>query len=293
MESKFRTPIRSFGNIVVKMESFNSAGSHKSRAARHMIEKAIADGDIEKNGSRRILEKTGGNLGVGLAFEGGRQGIAIDLVIGLSFSPIKKALCKAFGANLVGLDLLNEGKSPREVIDILREQRGDEYFFTDQFNNSANVESHLIETGPEYVEQLEVNSKFNRDKIIMVKAAGTGASFTGIAKALRKKWPKTRCELVFPKGCDIFKNTYSEHKIEGIAVGVEPPFLDQSLVDGITSVTDVEAHNGQENFARELGFYPGMSSGANYHAAKLMASKNPDATIVTVAYDSGESYFRN
>ncbi|MFT4706215.1 MAG: cysteine synthase [Yoonia sp.] len=42
--------------------------------------------------------------------------------------------------------------------------------------------------------------------------------------------------------------------------------------------------------ASELGFFPGISSGANYHASKSVSKSNPDAIVVTVAYDSGEAY---
>ena len=53
------------GQIVVKVESFNPAGSIKDRPALNMIEAAEKQGLINKD--TVIIEPTSGNMGVGLA----------------------------------------------------------------------------------------------------------------------------------------------------------------------------------------------------------------------------------
>ena len=284
------TPIRTIGGVTVKLEAFNPGGSHKSRAARHMIRRAVAEHGLVAGDERRILEKTGGNLGVGLAYEARRLGIGVDLVVGLSFSPVKRRLCEIYGARLVGLDRLRAGLSPREVIEELLASEPDRYVFTDQFRNTANLEAHLEETGPEFLHQLDGAGLLDGRRLILVKGAGTGASFTGIARTLKARVPQLECCLVLPQGCDIDTGTFRDHPLEGTAVGVVPPFLDRSLVDRIVTVSDEEAFDGQQRLARDAGFFPGVSSGANYHVAAMLSEQLPDAAIVTMAYDVGDAY---
>ena len=283
------TPLRRAGNRLVKLEALQPGGSHKARAARFILRRAIAEGALAPFGKRRILEKSGGNLGVGLAFEAARNGIGVDLVIGLSFSRVKRALCIEYGATMVGEDLLERGFTPKEVIARMLEEYPGTYVFTDQFANEANLAAHLEETGPELVAQLRAEIAPGQP-LILVKGAGTGASFQGIATRLRQHFDDLRCILVMPPDCDLAGEHHRDHPLEGFAVGVRPPFLDAGLVDAIRVVDGEEARAGQRAMARDIGFYPGMSSGANYAAAIRIAAENPQALVVTLAYDSGESY---
>ncbi len=255
-----------------------------------MIENASARGELEPFGSRRILERTGGNLGAGLAFEAARYGIGVDLVIGRSFAPVNRALCVAFGARLVGEDLLDAGMDPPEVVEHLLERHGDKYFFTDQFTNCANLEAHITETGPEFAGQLSAATAIDGRRLILVKGAGTGASFTRIATALRTVDPAPECILTMPVGCNMDTNEFVEHSLEGLAVKMIPPFLDRFLVDRTVWVSKEDARRGQRLLAAEVGFFPGMSSGANYVVARRVAAERPDAIVATIIHDKGESY---
>jgi cysteine synthase len=287
------TPIRTHENIVVKMEAFNMAGSHKSRAARFMVQDAVDRGLLQPGGSRRILEKTGGNLGVGLAYAASKLDIGVDLVVGRSFSRVKRALCEAFGARLAGEDLLDRGLQPKDVIAHLLANDGDSYLFLDQFNNRANYQAHLVETGPEIVLQIDALCLDPARPLILVCGAGTGASFGGISAALAAEYRPFTGVLVLPEGSDLDKGVFPTHALEGIAVGVTPPFLDRSRVDRIIYVSNDQARRGQSRMAASIGYYPGMSSGANFHAAELIARENPNAIVVTIAYDNGEAYLAN
>lgn len=284
-----QTPVRRIANRLVKLEALQPGGSHKARAARFILRRAIAEGALTPFGERRILEKSGGNLGVGLAFEAARLGIGVDLVIGLSFSRVKRALCIEYGATMVGEDLLERGFTPKEVIARMLEEHPETYVFTDQFANEANLAAHLEETGPELVAQIRAEIAPGQS-LILVKGAGTGASFQGIATRLREHFDDLRCILVMPPDCDLSGERHRDHPLEGFAVGVRPPFLDAGLVDAIRVVDGEDARAGQRAMARDIGFYPGMSSGANYAAASRIAAENPQALVVTLAYDSGESY---
>lgn len=283
------TPLRRKGNILVKMEALQPGSSHKARASRHIIRRAIENGDLCPGGPRRILEKSGGNLGVGLAFEAARHGIGVDLVIGLSFSRIKRAMCERYGARVICDDLLRAGMSPKEVVLKLAEEQPERYFFTDQFSNEANLAAHLAETGPEVTAQLRPLLRKGQP-LILVLGAGTGASFQGISTVLKDAFDNVSCHLVMPEGCDLATNSFCDHPLEGFAVGVRPPFLDLALVDDIHQIDGAGARAGQARMATDIGFFPGMTSGANYAVAHRLGAAHPDALILTLAYDSGEAY---
>ncbi|QYO67049.1 PLP-dependent cysteine synthase family protein [Leptolyngbya sp. 7M] len=276
-------------NIFVKLEQFNPTGSHKYRAAKFIVNRAIKDGELAPYGERRIIEKSGGNLGLGLAFEARKKGIGVDLVIGLSFSPLKRCLCEQFGARLIGQELLEQGMQPKQIINQILEQHGEKYFYTDQFNNPENLRAHYDETGPEIVKQLEEMGLTNKE-IILVKGAGTGASVTGIGRRLKEKLNKAKVFLVQPDNCDIKQRLFCEHHIEGIMVGIYPPFLEADLIDELISVTEQEAIEGQKMFAQQTGLFPGISSGANFYAASSIAKQFKDSVVLTVSYDYGEGY---
>lgn len=283
------SPLRRIGNIVVKMEALQPGSSHKARSARHIIAAAIEQGALTAGGPKRIIEKSGGNLGVGLAYEAARHGIGVDLVIGLSFSRIKRAMCERYGARVVGDAQLRAGMTPKEVVTTLLAEHPDRYFFTDQFANPANLAAHLAETGPEIVDQLRPILRHGQ-RLVVVLGAGTGASFQGIATHVKRAFANVSCVLVMPAGCDLATDTYVDHPLEGFAVGVRPPFLDPALIDQTQQIDTEAARQGQSDMARLLGFLLGMTSGANFAVARRLAAADPEALVFTLAYDSGEAY---
>jgi cysteine synthase len=285
------TPIRQFENIFVKLEAFNPGGSHKFRAAKYIVDDAFQEGSNGFNKPVKIIEKTGGNFGIGLACAAMSRGLEVHLVVGKAFLSSKRFICQQYGATLVGQNLIERGFQPAEVIEMLLLESPGEYFFTDQFQNPANLKAHQQETGPELVEQLMNLGLRGEDKLILVKSAGTGASFTGVASVLKDYFPNLVCHLVFPNGCDLHKDTYVDHRLDGIAVGRRPPFLELSLVDHVHYVSDRDAASGQAAMAKDVWFYPGRSSGAVYFVSKKIAEQDTNGQlVVTFAYDSGEAY---
>ncbi|PTE19565.1 pyridoxal-5'-phosphate-dependent protein [Cereibacter changlensis JA139] len=284
------TPVISpLTNLRIKMEHLNPGGSHKSRAARYIIESAIVAGELRPGGPRRILEKSGGNFGIGLAYEAAKHDIGVDLVIGLSFSPLKRVLCQEYGARLVGLDLLHQGMQPKDVVATLLAADANRYFFTNQFANPGNFEAHLHETGPEIVQQVRADlDRFAGCSLVL--GAGTGAHAAALATVLRESCAVVELVLVEPENCSFAEGRFGDHAQKGTAVGVLPPFLDFAHVDRIIPVSDAEAFEGQKRFARETGFYPGPTSGANYHLACQNAATSPERLVISMIYDAGDCY---
>lgn len=284
------TPLLSFGsNLFVKMEANNPAGSHKVRAARFIIESAIARKEIIV-GETTVIEKTGGNFGFGLALVCAEYGIPVELAIGLSFSPIKRKMLSEIGVDVIGVEMLKSGKSPREVVEwhlSNQESLGKKYFYTDQFKNPDSLKAHETTTGPEISSQLK---SLNIDEITLVKCAGTGASLTGVTKSLIRDGFKVKVVLVEPHGCDSKRGIFVDHKMEGMSVGVTPPFIDWSLIDEINHVTYDEMSSSKLEFLKRYGYFIGNTSAACFHASKNIHKNNSNENILMFVYDHGLWY---
>lgn len=265
--------------------------SHKARAARYILDRALAEGKIIP-GQTTVIEKTGGNFGFGLALACADLHIPVELAVGLSFSAVKRRCLELFGASLIGIDALKQGSTPREVVEWhLANARGlgKSYFYTDQFNNPANVLAHEIETGPEIIDQLEAWPEL--EEISFVGCAGTGAHLTGITRALRGDGYRVNAILVEPAGCDSKSGIFVSHKLEGCAVGVKPPVLDWELIDETIHVDESAMLYAQRQFATKHGFFIGNTSAACASvAASIQSRTSRHHKILTIAYDHGLWY---
>ena len=257
-----------------------------------MISVAVDSGKIIP-GRTTIIEKTGGNLGIGLAVEANRRGIDLDLAVGLSFSPFKRKLLEYYGANMIGIEMMKEGLQPREVIDFHINNQSDigkEYFFIDQFTNESNTNAHFEETGPEIAEFIVANRLANR-KIILLGGIGSGASLCGAGSYLKLCFQNVSVVGVQPEGCSIVDEVFNEHPIQGLAVGVKPKIFDESVIDYYVSISSDKAEKGQNILLNQLGIYGGISTGANIGAIEeLIKEIDQDYIIFSFVYDSGDSY---
>lgn len=278
--------------ILVKMELNNLSGSHKFRAADYIIQDAIRTGKIDKNTT--VIEKTGGNFGFGLLVACLKHEIPVELAIGLSFSQVKKNKLEKLGAKLIGIDMLKAGKSPKEVIDWHLEHQenlGKKYFYTDQFNNMGSYQAHL-KTGQEICNQLK--SDFPTvHKLTLVACAGTGASFMGISDTLKAQGYELDTILVEPEGCDSQNNIFIDHPLEGMSVGVTPPFLKW---EGVSTQKYVE-HDAIDTVKKDVflryGLFIGNTSAACYKVAQDVVKEvtfSPQHKVLTFFYDSGIWY---
>ena len=284
--------IRCDERLYTKLEMNNPGGSHKFRAASHIVDQAVAAGEIVP-GVTTVIEKTGGNFGFGLLAACHRYDVAVELAVGLGFSQTKRDLLECFGARLIGKEMLREGATPKEVVQHHLEHQqvlGRQYFYTDQFQNPLGIEAHRATTGKELAVQLRVQGAGER--ILFVGCAGTGASFTGVAQALRDSGLELYTVLVEPQGCDARAGLFVDHRCEGMAVGVSPPFLDWSLVGEIRRVALDDLLDTQRWLYLQTGLYMGNTAAATLAVARAL-HQDPayrDWSIVTLAYDAGLWY---
>ena len=276
------------GEVLVKVESFNPAGSVKDRIGIAMIEAAEGDGRLRPG--MAIVEPTSGNTGIALAFVAAAKGYPIVLVMPETMTIERRNLLKAYGAQLV-LTPGSEGiKGSIARATAIRDAAPQRYFMPQQFENPANPEIHRRTTGEEIWRDTDGSVD------AFVAAVGTGGTLTGVGRLLRERKPGVRIVAVEPDASPVLSGGEpGPHKIQGAGTGFIPPILDTGIFDEVLRVTDGEAIAMARRAAREEGLLVGISAGANIHAALQVAAR-PEMRgkrIVTIGCDTGERYLSN
>ncbi len=271
--------------ILGKMESANPAGSVKDRIGLAMVEAAEAAGDLVP-GESVIVEPTSGNTGIALAFVAAARGYRCILTMPESMSMERRALLKAYGAELV---LTPAPEGMRGAIAKAQEIAADTpgAFIPHQFENPANPDVHARTTA------VEIWDDTDGAVDVFVAGVGTGGSVTGVGRVLKEKKPDVRVVAVEPADSPVLSGgDPSPHKIQGIGAGFVPGVLDTGVYDEVIQATAEDAFEVSRRLAREEAILTGISAGANVWAAMQMAKRpeNQGAVIVTIICDTGERY---
>ena len=268
-------------NIYVKLEKYNVGGSVKDRAVLGMLQDAKEKGFIHEDSI--IVEATSGNTGIALAMVGAILHIKTVIIMPESMSKERRELIKAYGAQLILTPKETGMKGALERANEILEKYPNA-FTLGQFVNPANPDMHYRTTGAEIAEQVP-----NVD--VFVAGIGTGGTFTGVTRRLKEHNPNLKAIAVEPTGSPaITEGKGGPHKIQGIGAGFIPENFDQSLMDGVQTVSDEEAFSEVQIFMRESGISIGLSAGAAIVAAKRIAREMPNANIVVIAPDGVEKY---
>jgi len=270
-------------DIFVKLEFLNPGGSIKDRIGVGMIARAARAGLLQPGGT--IIEPTAGNTGIALALVGVQMGYRVILCVPENFSIEKREVMKALGGEVVLTPKDDGMKGAIARSEELAREIPNSYV-PQQFANVFNTESHYETTGPEIYQQMEGRVD------AFVTGAGTGGTFTGVAKYLRERIPGVYCVVVEPQGSILKGGEAGPHEVEGIgASSFIPPVLDLSLADEIIQIVDEPAFAMVARLAREEGILGASSAGANVAAALQVAQKlGRGKRVVTIIPDAAERY---
>ena len=268
--------------IFLKLESANPGGSVKDRIALSMIQDAEKKGELKPG--MTLLEATSGNTGIGLAFVAAAKGYPITLVMPDTMTQERRALLKAYGAELV---LTPGSGGMKGAVDKASElAAGDaKFFLVRQFDNPANPEIHRRTTALEVLEQVPELDAF-------VAGIGTGGTITGVGEVLRQKKPGTLVVAVEPIDSPLLtQGKAGPHKIQGIGANFVPSILNKEAYTRIEDVGYEDSLRIARRLAREEGLLTGISTGAIVFAAlKVAAELGTGKTVVAVLCDTGERY---
>lgn len=274
------------GNLIVKLERNNPAGSIKDRAAKYMIEEAEKKG-VLKDGST-IIEPTSGNTGIGIAAIAASKGYKAIIVMSEAMTVERQNLIKAYGAEVVLTPAAGGMKASIEKAEELS-YKVENSWIAGQFDNRDNVKAHIETTGPEIWEDTDGNVDF------LVAGIGTGGTLTGTGEYLKSKNPSIKVIAVEPKASPVLTEgikAAAPHKIQGIGAGFIPSILNTTLYDEVISVSNEDAWETTRQLAVKEGLLCGISSGAALGAGRELASRpeNKKKNIVVILPDTGERY---
>ena len=272
------------GNVAVKLEFYNPAGSVKDRIGRAIIDAAEEAGALKPGGT--IVEGTSGNTGIALAMVGAARGYNVILTMPETMSAERRVLLRAYGAKIVltpGTDGMRGAvEKAQEIV-----ATTDNAILASQFSNEANPAIHYKTTGPEIWDATD--GKID----IFVSGIGTGGTISGAGKYLKEKNPNLQIVAVEPQDSPLLsEGRVGPHKIQGLGANFVPDTLDREIYDSVIAVSGEEAIRTSRALATQEGILGGISSGAAVYAAleEAKKSENKDKLIVAVVPDFGERY---
>lgn len=219
-------------NLFAKLELLNPLGSVKDRTGAWMIKDAEKSGLLKPDTT--IVEATAGNTGLGIAFSALEKGYRVIFVVPEKFSLEKQALMKALGAEIINTPraggMLGAAKKAEEIV-----QNIGNAISLKQFENLSNPLAHYESTGPEIYRDLDGDISY------FVMGAGSGGTFSGVARYLKEQNPNIKAVLVDPIGSTLGGGEHGDYEIEGIGNDFVAKTMDLSLVDEVIKVSDDDA----------------------------------------------------
>lgn len=270
--------------VLAKLEYLNPAGSVKDRVAKSMLDDAEAKGILKPDSV--IIEPTSGNTGIGLCSVAAARGYKVIIVMPETMSAERRALMKAYGAQLV----LTEGAKGMSGAIAKANELAKELpnaFVAGQFVNPANPAAHIATTGPEIWQDTD------GDVDIFVAGVGTGGTITGVGKYLKSRRPAVRVVAVEPADSPVLSGGKAgPHALQGIGAGFVPDVLDTGVYDEVMTATKEDSFAAARMLAKREGVLAGISSGTALWAAIEQAKRpeNEGKTIVVLLPDTGDRY---
>jgi cysteine synthase B len=269
-----RLPGATTNSVLVKLEGNNPAGSVKDRPALSMITHAEARGEIKPGDT--LIEATSGNTGIALAMAAAIKGYRMVLIMPEHMSVERRAVMKAFGAEIVLVTKEASMEGARDLADEM--QRDGKGKVLDQFANPDNPRAHYEGTGPEIWRDTQGSITH------FVSSMGTTGTIMGTSRFLKEKNPNVQIVGVQPA---------DGASIPGIRRWPEaylPKIYDRARVDRIMDVTQEDAERTARELAAREGIFAGISSGGAVAAALRLSQEVSNAVIVAIICDRGDRY---
>ena len=260
--------------ILAKLEGNNPAGSVKDRPAFSMIKGAESRGEIKPGDT--LIEATSGNTGIALAMASAMRGYKMVLIMPEDLSIERRQSMAAYGAEII-LTPASLGMEYARDLATQMQQEGKGHIL-DQFANPDNPRAHYETTGPElWRDTAEKITHF-------VSAMGTTGTIMGVSQYLKEQRSTIQIIGVQPE---------DGARIAGIRRWPEaylPKIFNESLVDQIEQVSQIEAEDMTRQLARTESIFCGVSSGGACAVALRIAEQVENAVIAFIVCDRGDRY---
>jgi len=274
-------------HIYAKYEAFNLTGSLKDRVAYHILYNAYEKGLIKPDDI--IAEATSGNTGISFSAIGSYLGHKVIIYMPDWMSKERISLMESYGAE-VRLVSREEGGflGSIDLCEKLKEKGG--VFLPYQFSNEENVNTHIIYTGEEFINQL---AKIGVVPESVVAGVGTGGTVMGLGLKFRQHNPDCTIHPLEPLSSPTLSTGFKvgSHRIQGISDEFIPPILKLSELNEIVSVDDSDSIIMARMLSSALGLGVGVSSGANFIGACMVQNLyGDDRCVATIFPDDSKKY---
>ncbi|MDA9600189.1 cysteine synthase CysM [Nitrosomonadales bacterium] len=262
------------GEIYLKLEGNNPAGSVKDRPAFFMINEAELSGKIKPGDT--LIEATSGNTGIALAMVAAMRGYKMVLIMPENQSIERRQTMKAFGAEIILTS--QEGSMELARDTALGMQKKGMGIVLDQFGNTNNPKAHYEGTGPEIWR--DTNEKVTH----FISSMGTTGTIVGTSKFLKEKNKNIQIIGVQPE---------EGAQIPGIRKWPKeylPSIFSDDNIDEIVNVSQKNAEETARKLAKNEGIFSGASTGGALFVALQIAKQNHNSHIVSIACDRGDRY---
>lgn len=262
------------GNVFLKLEGNNPAGSVKDRPALSMIKRAQEKGRIKPGDT--LIEATSGNTGIALAMASAVMGYKMILVMPENQSVERRQTMQAYGAKLVLTSQEGSMELARDTAEKMQSEGMG--IILDQFANPDNPLAHYEGTGP------EIWNATQKKITHFVSSMGTTGTIVGTSRYLKEQNQDIQIIGVQPE---------EGSQIPGIRkwpIEYVPKIFTNENIDEIRYVTQQEAEETARDLAKIEGVFSGASTGGALFVAMKLAKENPDANIVSIACDRGDRY---
>ena len=271
-------------SLFLKCEGFNFAGSIKLKAAAAMVAAAEREGRLRPGST--LIESSSGNLGVALSMIAASRGYRFLCVTDSRCNLSSRQLMEALGScvHVIAEPDATGGYLAARIEYVRALCAEDErYVWLNQYENAANWQAHHLTTAPAIARQ------FPGLDVLFV-GAGTTGTLMGCARYFRDRQLPTRIVAIDAAGSVTFGGVPGRRLIPGLGTSVRPKLLDESYVDDVVRVGEVETIQACHRLARH-GFLFGGSTGTVVSGAlRWLAEQDRELTAVAIAPDLGEHY---
>jgi cysteine synthase B len=239
-----------------------------------MIRRAEERGEIKPGDT--LIEATSGNTGIALAMAAAVKGYRMVLIMPEHLSIERRAVMKAFGAQVVLVTREQGMEYARDLAD--RMERDGQGRVLNQFANPDNPRAHYEGTAP------EIWRDTGKRITHFVATMGTTGTIMGCSRFFKEQNPAIQIVGVQPRG---------DSSIAGIRKWPEeylPKIFDRRRVDRVLEVSAEEAETTMRLLASTEGVFAGVSSGGSVWAALQLCRELSGATIVSIICDRGDRY---
>lgn len=289
--------------VYAKLEYFNPMSSVKDRLALAVIEDAERNGKLKPG--QTVVDGTSGNTGIALAMVCAQKKYPCVITMSESFSVERRKIMRMLGAKVILTPAKEKGSGMVKKAKELSEKHG--WFLPAQFENEANVKYHSQTTGPEILQAFS-----SIPLHYFVTGYGTGGTYTGVGRVLRKASPNTKIVLCEPTVAPLLTSgeeqvrfedgspkqthpAFNPHSIQGWTPDFIPKLAEmgrtEKLFDELKLIDPKDAIKTSKLLASQEGIFTGISGGATMSIALEIAKTAPKGSnILAMVPDTAERY---